>query len=207
MHLFTWSPAQYQALNPIWIFMPQPDPGLGIHARRQARPRPADRGEIRTRLRRRRRRLLHLSASAAALAGSDGKVSSWYMIWGYGFYLARRTAGQRPGPGDDRALRAGAHGRLHDGRVLRRHRHLAVPRRRGRRTTPAFRRTSPIRSQSLPIYTSLFNKLGIVALGCTVLAIALLPLMKRLSNSASRQQQGDRSAPGHRRRALIHRHE
>ena len=39
--------------------------------------------------------------------------------------------------------------------------------------------TNPI--ESLPIYTNLFNKLGIAALVCTVIAIAVLPLMKRLS--------------------------
>jgi POT family proton-dependent oligopeptide transporter len=37
--------------------------------------------------------------------------------------------------------------------------------------------------QSLAIYTSLFNKLGFVGLGCTAIAVAVLPLMKRLSNS------------------------
>jgi POT family proton-dependent oligopeptide transporter len=36
---------------------------------------------------------------------------------------------------------------------------------------------------SLPIYTSLFNKLGIAALVCTAIAIAVLPLMNRLSKA------------------------
>jgi POT family proton-dependent oligopeptide transporter len=35
----------------------------------------------------------------------------------------------------------------------------------------------------LPIYTALFNKLGIAALVCTLIAIAVLPLMKRLSQT------------------------
>jgi POT family proton-dependent oligopeptide transporter len=39
--------------------------------------------------------------------------------------------------------------------------------------------TDPL--QSLPIYTSLFNKLGFVGVGCTVIAVAMLPLMKKLS--------------------------
>jgi POT family proton-dependent oligopeptide transporter len=39
--------------------------------------------------------------------------------------------------------------------------------------------TDPV--QTLPIYTSLFNKLGIAALACTALALAVLPLMRRLS--------------------------
>jgi proton-dependent oligopeptide transporter, POT family len=36
---------------------------------------------------------------------------------------------------------------------------------------------------SLPIYSSLFNKLGLLALVCTMIAIAVLPLMKRLSEA------------------------
>ena len=41
--------------------------------------------------------------------------------------------------------------------------------------------TDPL--ESLPIYTSLFNKLGIAALVCTAIAIAALPLMNRLSQA------------------------
>jgi POT family proton-dependent oligopeptide transporter len=48
--------------------------------------------------------------------------------------------------------------------------------------------------ESLAIYTSLFNKLGLLAVGGTVLAIALLPLMKKLSASHSAQDVVDHSA-------------
>ena len=41
--------------------------------------------------------------------------------------------------------------------------------------------TDPL--ESLPIYTSLFNKLGVAALVCTAIAIAVLPLMNRLSRT------------------------
>jgi len=37
--------------------------------------------------------------------------------------------------------------------------------------------------QSLPIYINLFNKLGLVGIGCTVIALAVLPMMRKLSNS------------------------
>jgi proton-dependent oligopeptide transporter, POT family len=37
--------------------------------------------------------------------------------------------------------------------------------------------------ESLTIYTSLFNKLGFAGITCTVIAIAMLPLMKKLSAS------------------------
>jgi POT family proton-dependent oligopeptide transporter len=39
--------------------------------------------------------------------------------------------------------------------------------------------TDPV--QTLPIYASLFNKLGVGALVCTAIALAVLPLMRRLS--------------------------
>ena len=39
--------------------------------------------------------------------------------------------------------------------------------------------TDPL--QSLPIYTALFNKLGVVGIVCTVIALAVLPLMNKLS--------------------------
>src|SRR5690242_12736155 len=41
--------------------------------------------------------------------------------------------------------------------------------------------TDPL--QSLEIYTSLFNKLGVVGIGCTAIALAVLPLMNKLSAS------------------------
>jgi len=37
--------------------------------------------------------------------------------------------------------------------------------------------------QTLPVYTSLFNKLGIAAVVCTFIALAVLPLMRRLTDS------------------------
>jgi POT family proton-dependent oligopeptide transporter len=48
----------------------------------------------------------------------------------------------------------------------------------------------------LPIYTALFNRLGIAALVCTLIAIAVLPLMKRLSAAHSAQAAVERSGAG-----------
>ena len=39
--------------------------------------------------------------------------------------------------------------------------------------------TDPLRT--LPIYTGLFNKLGLAAIACTLIALAALPLMRRLT--------------------------
>jgi proton-dependent oligopeptide transporter, POT family len=52
--------------------------------------------------------------------------------------------------------------------------------------------TDPL--ESLAIYTSLFNKLGFLAVGGTALAFVLLPLMKRLSASHSDGQAGQSAA-------------
>jgi POT family proton-dependent oligopeptide transporter len=41
--------------------------------------------------------------------------------------------------------------------------------------------TDPV--ESLQIYTRLFNKLGFAGIGCTAVALAMLPLLKRLSDS------------------------
>ena len=54
--------------------------------------------------------------------------------------------------------------------------------------------TDPL--QSLTIYTSLFNNLGFLAVGGTVLAFALLPLMKKLSATHSAQDDIEHSAAG-----------
>ena len=82
--LFTWQPAQYQALNPIWIMLLSPLLAWLYN-------RMASGG-----------RDLPIAAKFAigfvvvavgffifGISGATavaGKVSSWYMIWGYGFY-------------------------------------------------------------------------------------------------------------------------
>ena len=82
-YLFTWIPAQYQVLNPIWIFILSP---LLAWSYMRMNRRGGD---------------LPIAAKFAfgfvvvaigffifGLSGSTaiaGKVSSWYMIWGYGF--------------------------------------------------------------------------------------------------------------------------
>jgi POT family proton-dependent oligopeptide transporter len=42
--------------------------------------------------------------------------------------------------------------------------------------------------QTLPIYTSLFNKLGMGAIVCTLIALAALPLMRKLTASHNSHQ-------------------
>jgi len=180
MHLFTWIPAQYQALNPIWIFALSPLLAWGY-------TRMASRG-----------RDLPIAAKFAigfivvavgffifGISGGTadaGKVSSWYMIWGYGFYslgellvsglglamMARYVPARMGGFMMGAYFVATGISQYLGGIVAN---YASVP----------DNITDPL--QSLPIYTSLFNKLGFVAAGGAVLAIALLPMLKKLSES------------------------
>ena len=83
--LFTGRRRQFQALNPIWIMLLSPCSRSPTRGSRKTRPRHADRREVRARLRRRGGRLLRLRHQRPLLR-STGKVSSWFMVWGYGLY-------------------------------------------------------------------------------------------------------------------------
>jgi POT family proton-dependent oligopeptide transporter len=176
--LFVWQPAQYQALNPIWIMLLSPVLAWLYN-------RMASGG-----------RDLPIAAKFAlgfvvvaagffifGISGATavaGKVSSWYMIWGYGFY----SLGELLVSGLGLAMIA-----------------RYVPARMGGFMMGAFFLATGISQylgsvvanfaqipeditdplQSLPIYTGLFTKLGLVACVGVALAVALLPIMKRLS--------------------------
>ncbi|MDE2305806.1 MAG: oligopeptide:H+ symporter [Gammaproteobacteria bacterium] len=82
--LWTWTPAQYQALNPIWIMLLSPVLAW-VYARAGERGRDLSiAGKF----------ALGFSVVAvgffiygiAGRSAVDGLTSSWYMIWGYGFY-------------------------------------------------------------------------------------------------------------------------
>ena len=183
-HLFSWQPAQYQALNPIWIMILSPI--LAV---------------VYTRLGKRGRDLPIAGKFALGFAvvaigffiygisgrfAVDGKISSWFMIWGYGFY----SLGELLVSGLGLAMIA-----------------RYVPARMGAFMMGAYfvatglsqylgsvvatlasvpqSVTDPV--QTLPMYTKLFMELGVVAVGGTLIAIALLPLMKRLSTTHSAQ--------------------
>ncbi len=178
--LFVWQPAQYQALNPIWIMLLSPV--LAWLYNRLARGG----------------RDLPIAAKFAlgfvvvavgffifGMSGATavaGKVSSWYMIWGYGFY----SLGELLVSGLGLAMIA-----------------RYVPARLSGFMMGAFFLASGISQylgsvvanfaqipdqltdplQSLPIYTGLFTRLGLVACVGVALAVALLPVMKRLSST------------------------
>ncbi len=157
-HLFTWIPEQYQNLNSIWIVVLSPVLVFIYNSLGRVRQGSVDCGEVRLGFRGGRGRLFHLRCGRRM----GGRRQGVLLDHGVGLraVFARRAAGQRPGTGDDRPLRAGAHGRLHDGRLFRGVGPLAISRQRGREPRAHSRRASPIRSSRSTIYTSLFNKLG-----------------------------------------------
>jgi POT family proton-dependent oligopeptide transporter len=178
IHLFNWLPAQYQALNPIWIMLLSP---ILAWAYTAAGKRGKDLS-IATKF------ALGFAVVAAGffiygVAGNfaeAGKTSSWVMIWGYGMYslgelfvsglglaMIARYVPARMGGFMMGAYYVGVGISQYIGGIVANY--AAIP----------SDITDPL--QSLPIYTALFNKLGFVGLLCTAIALAVLPLMKKLS--------------------------
>ena len=177
-HLFTWAPAQFQALNAIWIMCLSP-----LLAWIYAKAGAANKD-------------LSIAAKFAlgfavvavgffiyGVAGQfavAGKTSSWIMVFGYGFYsfgellvsglglaMVARYVPERMGGFMMGAYFVAVGISQYLGGVVA---NLAsVP----------HDLVDPL--QTLPIYTSLFNKLGIGAIACTLMALAALPLMRRLT--------------------------
>ena len=178
----TWSAGQYQALNPIWIMLLSPVLAwIYTHFGKSGRDLPIAAKFVLGFI------VVAIGFFIFGMSGGtavNGKVSSWYMIWGYGFY----SLGELLVSGLGLAMIA-----------------RYVPARMGGFMMGAYfvavgvsqylgsivanlasipdNLTNPL--ESLAIYTSLFNKLGFVAAGGIVLAVVLLPLMKRLSSTHS----------------------
>ena len=187
----TWSPGQYQALNPIWIMLLSPLLAWAYtHFGKTGRDLPIAAkfalGFV----------VVAVGFFIFGMSGGtavDGKVSSWYMVWGYGFY----SLGELLVSGLGLAMIA-----------------RYVPARMGGFMMGAYfvavgisqyvaskvanlasipqDITDPL--QSLPVYTKLFNQLGFLAVGGTVLAFVLLPLMKKLSAAHSSGDAGAAAA-------------
>jgi POT family proton-dependent oligopeptide transporter len=181
VHLWDWSPAQFQAFNPIWIFVLSP-------VLAWAYTRAGRSGKDLSIASKFALGFVIVAAgffiygASGYFADSQGKVSSWLMVWGYGAislgellvsglglamiarYVPERMGGFMMGA----YFVASGVSQYLGGLVAT---YASVPR----------DITDPL--QTMPIYTSLFNKLGFAALICTVIAIAVLPLMKRLSQA------------------------
>jgi POT family proton-dependent oligopeptide transporter len=181
VHLWDWSPAQFQAFNPIWIFILSPvlawvytqagkaDKDISIAAKFALGFLIVAAG-------------FFIYGSSGYLADSQGKVSSWLMVWGYGAIslgellvsglglamIARYVPARMGGFMMGAYFVASGVSQYLGGLVAT---FASVP----------HNITDPL--ESLPIYTSLFNNLGIAALVCTAIAVSVLPLMNRLSQT------------------------
>jgi POT family proton-dependent oligopeptide transporter len=179
-HIFTWIPEQYQNLNSIWIVVLSPVlVGLYNALGRIGRDLP-------------------IAAKFACGFGAcaigffiygvsanwavEGQVSSWSMIWGYGLYslgellvgglglaMIARYVPVRMGGFMMGAYFVAIGIAQYLGSIVANVAHIPED------------LHDPL--QSLVIYTNLFNKLGIAGVGCTVVSLAMLPLMRRLSES------------------------
>jgi len=111
-------------------------------------------------------------------------VSSWTMIWGYGWYslgellvsglglaMIARYVPSRMGGFMMGAYYVAVGLSQYLGSIVANYAHIPD------------NITDPM--QSLTIYVSLFDKLGFVGIACTVIALAMLPLMNKLSLSHS----------------------
>ena len=177
-HLWTWSPAQFQALNAIWIMVLSPVLAFVYSFAGRTGKDLSIAGKF----------ALGFAAVAAGffaygVAGVfavNGMTSSWVMIAGYGLY----SLGELLVSGLGLAMVA-----------------RYVPARMGGFMMGAYFVATGISQYlggvvanlasvpkdvtdpllTLPIYTSLFNKLGMGAVACTVIALLALPLMRKLT--------------------------
>ncbi len=193
-HLWDWSPAQFQAFNPIWIFILSPILAWGYAVAGRNNKDLSIAGKFAL-------GFVIVAAgffiygAAGHFADASGKVSSWLMVWGYGAislgellvsalglamiarYVPARMGGFMMG-----AYYVASGVSQYWGGVVATY--ASVPQ----------DITEPL--QTLPIYTALFNRLGMAALVCAVIAIAVLPLMKRLSATHSAEAVIERSGAG-----------
>lgn len=178
VHLWDWDPAQFQAFNPIWIFILSPILAITY-----------------TRLARRKRDFsiatkfafgflavalgFFIYGAAGHFTVEPGKTSSWVMVWGYGFaslgelltsglglaFVARYVPARMGGFMMGAYYVASGVAQYLGGIVAS---FASVP----------ATITDPV--QMMPIYTKLFNGLGVAGVVCTVIALAALPLIRKL---------------------------
>lgn len=182
-HLLTWSPAQFQALNPIFIMILSPILALIYTKAGKNNKDLSIAGKFALGF-----AVVALGFFIYSFAGNfavNGKTSSWVMIAGYSAYslgellvsglglaMIARYVPERMGGFMMGAYFVASGISQYLGGVVANF--ASIPR----------DMTDPL--QTLDIYTSLFNKLGMAAVACTFIALAVLPLMRKLD----KQHQG-----------------
>lgn len=191
-HLFDWIPEQYQNLNAIWIVLLSPVLVVIYNTLGKIGKDPSVAAKF----------AWGFAAVAlgffiygvGALSAVNGQVSSWIMVWGYGLYslgellvsglglaMIARYVPARMGGFMMGAYYVAVGISQYLGSVVANHAHIPE------------NLTDPV--QSLAIYTHLFNILGFVGIGCTVIALVMLPLMKKLSSNHSDSAANHHSLP------------
>ena len=180
LHLWNWSPAQFQAFNPIWIFILSPILAYlytraGKSGKDMSIAGKFALGFATVALG------FFIYSAAAHFTTSPGKTSSWIMVWGYGSsslgellvsglglaMIARYVPARMGGFMMGAYFVASGISQYLGGVVAN---YASVPQ----------DVTDPI--QTMPIYTNLFFWLGVAGVICTLIALAVLPLMKKLSS-------------------------
>ncbi len=181
-HLWNWKPAQFQSFNPIWIFILSPI--LAWIYTRAGRNNKDFSIAGKFALGFATVAIGFFIYSAAGHFAVDGKTTSWLMVWGYGSsslgellvsglglaMIARYVPARMGGFMMGAYFVASGVSQYLGGVVAT---FASIPK----------DITDPL--QTLPIYTSLFNKLGYAGIVCTLIALAVLPLMKKLSTEHS----------------------
>jgi proton-dependent oligopeptide transporter, POT family len=191
-HLFTWIPEQYQNLNSIWIVLLSPVLVFIYNTLGRLGKDPSIAAKF----------AWGFSAVAVgffiySIGGRwavNGQVSSWILVWGYGLYslgellvsglglaMIARYVPARMGGFMMGAYFVAVGISQYLGSVVANFAHIPKD------------ITNPL--ESLVIYSSLFNKLGFAGIGCTLIAIAMLPLMNKLSASHSDQANNHNPLP------------
>jgi len=181
-HLFTWIPEQFQNLNSIWIVVLSPVLVFIYNSLGRLGKDPPIAAKF----------AWGFACVAigffiygvGATWAVNGQVSAWIMVWGYGLYslgellvsglglaMIARYVPARMGGFMMGAYFVASGLSQYLGSVVANFAHIPE------------NITDPL--ASLAIYTSLFNKLGFAGIACTLIAIGLLPLMKKLSASHS----------------------
>jgi POT family proton-dependent oligopeptide transporter len=182
LHLFTWIPEQYQNLNAVWIVLLSPVLVFIYNSLGRLGKDPSIAAKF----------VWGFAAVAigffiygvGARWAVNGQVSSWIMVWGYGLYslgellvsglglaMIARYVPERMGGFMMGAYFVASGLSQYLGSVVANFAHIPQ------------NLTNPL--ESLSIYTRLFNELGYAGIVCTIIAIAMLPLMKKLSTSHS----------------------
>jgi POT family proton-dependent oligopeptide transporter len=179
-HLFRWIPEQYQNLNSIWIVVLSPVLVFIYNSLGRIGKDPSIAAKF------------AWGFAAVAIGffiygvgarwAVNGQVSSWIMVWGYGLYslgellvsglglaMIARYVPARMGGFMMGAYYVAVGVSQYLGSVVANFAHIPE------------NLSNPV--ESLAIYTSLFNKLGFAGILCTAIAIAMLPLMNKLSAS------------------------